>query len=62
LFHQSVFKAVELAAENTKYMQACAGRASYTAKAHQNLPDPGAKAVAIWFRAAFDSIAKFVEK
>jgi hypothetical protein len=45
-----------LAADNTKNMQAASGRASYTAKSHQNLPDPGAKAVAIWFRAAFDAL------
>jgi hypothetical protein len=37
-------------------MDAKAGRASYTSKEHQNQPDPGAKAIAIWFRAAFDSL------
>jgi hypothetical protein len=37
-------------------MDAKSGRASYTSKDQQNEPDPGAKAVALWFRAAFGSL------
>ncbi|KAI6189584.1 Bifunctional ATP-dependent dihydroxyacetone kinase/FAD-AMP lyase [Aphelenchoides bicaudatus] len=57
-----IVKSVEQGAENTASMQASSGRASYTAKAHQHLADPGAKAVAIWFRAAYESLANYLEK
>ncbi|CAD5231078.1 unnamed protein product [Bursaphelenchus xylophilus] len=46
---------VEKAAEATATMEAKSGRASYTNKDQQKQPDPGAKAVALWFRAAFDA-------
>ncbi|KAF8031502.1 hypothetical protein BT93_D0654 [Corymbia citriodora subsp. variegata] len=40
-------------AESTKGMQAQAGRASYISEANlQSVPDPGAMAVAAWYRAA----------
>ncbi|KAI6225216.1 Bifunctional ATP-dependent dihydroxyacetone kinase/FAD-AMP lyase [Aphelenchoides fujianensis] len=32
------------------------GRASYTSREQQREPDPGAKAIALWFRAAFDGL------
>ena len=51
-------KDVENAAENTKHLQAEVGRASYTSKSAQNMPDPGAKAVAIWIRAAYEVTIK----
>lgn len=36
-------------------MTALCGRASYTAKAMQTDPDPGAVAVAVWIRAVYES-------
>lgn len=56
-----IIKEVELAAESTANMKASSGRASYTAKSNQSLPDPGAKAVAIWMKAAYESIAKDID-
>jgi hypothetical protein len=38
-------------------MDAKSGRASYTSKEQQNDPDPGAKAVALWMKAAFDALS-----
>lgn len=44
-------------AESTKGMQAQAGRASYISEANlQSVPDPGAMAVASWYRAAASAV------
>jgi len=49
--------AAELGAEATKKMEARAGRSNYVPAAVLLAnPDPGAKAVAIWMRAAFEAL------
>lgn len=48
-------KAAEEAAVATSRMRAQCGRASYTAESTQTEPDPGATAVAIWMRAAYEA-------
>ncbi|MFH4976658.1 hypothetical protein AB6A40_003367, partial [Gnathostoma spinigerum] len=44
----------ETAAQNTKFMRAQCGRASYTSSSVQTEPDPGAVAVTKWMRAIHD--------
>lgn len=46
---------VEKAAQDTAKMEAKSGRASYTSTEHQKQVDPGAFAVALWFRAIYDA-------
>jgi len=50
--------AAEAGAEATKAMRAGAGRASYVPdEVLKNVPDPGAKAVAMWLQAVARSLA-----
>jgi hypothetical protein len=42
-------------------MNARSGRASYTPAAHQKEVDPGAKAVSIWFRAAYEKVEQLTK-
>jgi dihydroxyacetone kinase len=51
-------KIAEQRAEQTAQMEARAGRASYTSAQQQNQPDPGATALAIWFRAVYEQSKK----
>ncbi|KAI6190487.1 Bifunctional ATP-dependent dihydroxyacetone kinase/FAD-AMP lyase [Aphelenchoides bicaudatus] len=53
---EDVVKAVERSAEETASMKAKSGRAAYTSNQQQKEVDPGAKGVALWIRAAFDSL------
>jgi len=55
---QAAAKAAEAGAEATKTMVAGAGRASYLPDdVVKNVPDPGAKAVAMWLSAVAESAA-----
>lgn len=49
-------QAAEDMAKNTAQMRAKAGRASYINKELVNQPDPGAYAVALWLRAAYNGM------
>ncbi|CAB3397601.1 unnamed protein product [Caenorhabditis bovis] len=51
-----VAQVVEDAAEKTIHQTATVGRASYTSKDAQTLPDAGATAIAIWIRVIADTI------
>jgi len=51
-------EAAEYGAQSTSIMAARAGRSSYVSEKHLNSPDPGALAVAIWFRAAYNALKK----
>lgn len=51
-------EAAEHGAQSTSTMAARAGRSSYVSEKHLNSPDPGALAVAIWFRAAYNALKK----
>ena len=54
---QAAANAAEAGAEKTKTMAAGAGRASYVpTEKMKDVPDPGAKAVAIWLKAVADSL------
>ena len=53
-----LLQAAEEAAKDTQSMKAKAGRASYVSSDVLKNPDPGATAVAIWLRAAFDTLSK----
>uniref|UniRef100_A0A915E1I5 Triokinase/FMN cyclase n=1 Tax=Ditylenchus dipsaci TaxID=166011 RepID=A0A915E1I5_9BILA len=55
-----IVQSVEQAALDTSRMQAKSGRASYTSTQHQQEIDPGAKAVALWFRAIYDEYCKSI--
>ena len=49
--------AAEEGAESTKGMAAAAGRSSYVpAEALRDVPDPGARAVAIWMHALSEAV------
>ena len=50
------FQVAELGAQSTSAMSARAGRSSYVSEKHLNKPDPGALAVTVWFRAAFNAL------
>lgn len=50
---EKAVEAAEVGAQSTSAMSARAGRSSYVSDKHLNKPDPGALAVAVWFRAAF---------
>eukprot|EP00742_Colponemidia_sp_Colp-10_P009103 GILJ01009902.1.p1 GENE.GILJ01009902.1~~GILJ01009902.1.p1 ORF type:complete len:595 (-),score=79.44 GILJ01009902.1:258-1928(-) len=53
---ESAVQAAEDGADSTRHMPALAGRASYLSEeVLQDVPDPGAKACAIWLRAVVDS-------
>mmetsp|Transcript_10054 Transcript_10054/g.14024 ORF Transcript_10054/g.14024 Transcript_10054/m.14024 type:complete len:85 (-) Transcript_10054:14-268(-) len=53
---EKAVKAAENGAEQTKNMDARAGRSNYVPEAVlRTTPDPGAKAVAIWMRAALEA-------
>lgn len=53
-----IFQAAEHGAQSTSTMVARAGRSSYVGEKHLNSPDPGALAVAIWCRAAYNALKK----
>ncbi|XP_060070598.1 triokinase/FMN cyclase-like isoform X2 [Ylistrum balloti] len=50
-------EAAEKSAEETAKMKAQAGRASYVSADHLKNPDPGARAVAVWFRAVLEALS-----
>ena len=47
------FQAASDGAEATVQMKAMAGRSSYVHSSHLVNPDPGARAVALWFEAVY---------
>ncbi|XP_055342830.1 triokinase/FMN cyclase-like [Paramacrobiotus metropolitanus] len=49
-------KDVEMAAENTKNLSAAVGRESYSGKSATGIPDAGAYCVALWVKAAGESL------
>lgn len=53
---EKAVEAAELGAQSTSAMSARAGRSSYVSEKHLNKPDPGALAVTVWFRAAFNAL------
>ncbi|KAI1708401.1 dak1 domain-containing protein [Ditylenchus destructor] len=53
-----IINVVEKTAEDTAKMEAKSGRASYTSSEQQTQPDAGAKALAIWFRAIYESYSQ----
>lgn len=50
------FKAAEHGAQSTSSMAARAGRSSYVSVECLNCVDPGALAVAVWLRAAYNGL------
>ena len=50
-----ISQAAEKGAEATANMKARAGRASYVSSEHLIHPDPGAYAVGLWMRAAYEA-------
>jgi dihydroxyacetone kinase len=53
---QSAVQAAELGAEATSQMMPVLGRSSYLGDRVLGYPDPGARALAIWLRAACDAL------
>ena len=49
-------------AQKTAKMKAKAGRASYVSPDNLTLPDPGAHAVGIWMRAAYEACKLVIGK
>ncbi|KAK2162652.1 hypothetical protein LSH36_94g01041 [Paralvinella palmiformis] len=55
-------QSAEEMAQNTATMKAKAGRASYVSSDHLTLPDPGAHAIGIWMRAAYEACKLVLDK
>uniref|UniRef100_A0AC34FVM0 Triokinase/FMN cyclase n=1 Tax=Panagrolaimus sp. ES5 TaxID=591445 RepID=A0AC34FVM0_9BILA len=53
---RQIVEAAQKSADETAKMEAKSGRASYTSSEQQKQADPGAKAVAIWMKAIFESL------